>query len=783
MRSKRLELQEALKKQKKKLSTAKSSSASVNGSRADEIVSIAADARVNAVALKKQKSSTTKPCSAFVNSSRANEIVTDPVDERFNDVDDMPDAGGDFRDEDTGTVNSWSDVRDEDADILDTGRDAQEEDADILDADGSGGVQFAEGQSLPTNSDEDADILGADGDSDVPIVEGQSLPTNSKKVAGSSRKKKRDMVGRQVTDPLSESNNANCAGNGQGSTSMPSGTRKLIIFDKYGRPCDVGSEVFATDIGRIVRAHCRPAIESWTKVPNSIKDDIWKDIVIKYVVPEIYKPNVLLRANKAYKNWKRQLRVEMDKHDTIAERKRNMPKRMIKNREDWESFVDFCNTDEDRKRRAIGKKAREGLEFLHSCGRKGIHRKIYELEKESPTGEVTRAAIFLDTHISKQINDPESSSISDIKMRLIKELVEANPDGQKDIGNDAVAQVCGRDTRGVVLGMGGGVSITKVRASAASVETLRKVQQENKSLQSDIHLLRTQYGLPTPNHTSTVQTDDGLPTENYTTTPYTLSASDVHSLRTHFGLPTPAHASTPSNQSASNIHLLGAHYGLPTQNHTSTPSNQSAPPHTQNRTSRPSNQSASNAPGVSNMPARSRLAPDVSNLPGHSHLTPGVSNLPGPSRLASPAANLPGSSCFIKNFKGRTIALGSINTAYPPMEHVYSLSIEEIFDRNAELFDEDGKLGDIMIGGVINWPKACVESNFPASSCFIRSFKRKIIAFGSFNTADPPLDHVYSVIVKEIYDRDAELFDEDGKLGDIMIGGVINWPKACVQPC
>ncbi|KAI3863350.1 hypothetical protein MKX03_023290 [Papaver bracteatum] len=785
MRSKRLELLEAQQKQKKKLSTTKSSSASVNGSWANEIVSTAADARVKAVALKKKRLSTTKPCSAFVNGSRENEIVTDPVDERLKSVDDMPDAGGDFRDEDTGTVDSWSDVRDEDADMLDTGRDAGEEDADILDADGSGGGQFAEGQSLPTNSGEDADILGGNESDDVRIVEDQTLPTNSEKVAASSRKRKRDMVGRQVTDPHSESNNANCS---------PSGTRKLVIFDKYGRPCDVGSEVFATDIGRIVRAHCRPAIESWTKVPNSVKDNIWKDIVIKYVVPEIYKPNVLLRANKAYKNWKRQLRVEMDKHETIAERKINMPKRMIKKREDWESFVDFCNTDEDRKRRAIGKKAREGLEFLHSCGRKGIHRKIYELEKESPTGEVSRAAIFLDTHIPKNVNDPESPSISDIKMRLIKELVEANPDGQKDIGNDAVALVCGRDTRGVVLGMGGGVSITKVRASAASVEYLRKVQQENKSLQSDIHLLRTQYGLPTPNHTSTLRTDDGLPTQNNTSTPYTLSASDVHSLRTHFGLPTPAHASTPSNQSASDIHLLLAHYGLPTPNHTSTPSNQSVP-HTQSRTSRPSNQSAPNvqnftttsnlsvsqAPGTSNLPARSCVAPDVSNLPACSRLS--ADGSPVCSRLASPVANLAASSCFIKNFKGRTIALGSINTADPPMEHVYSLSIEAIFDSSAELFDKDGKLGDIMIGGVINWPKACVESNLPASSCFIRNFKRKIIAFGIFSAADPPTEHVYSLIVKEIYDRDAELFDEDGKLGDIMIGGLINWPKACVQPC
>ncbi|MCL7033830.1 hypothetical protein MKW94_024066, partial [Papaver nudicaule] len=350
-------------------------------------------------------------------------------------------------------------------------------------------------------------------------------------------------------------------------------------------------------------------------------------------------------------------------------------------------------------------------------------------EKESPTGEVSRSAIFLDTHVSKTINDPESSSISDIKMRLIKELVEANPDCQNDIDNDAVALVCGRDA-GVVRGMGGGVSRSKLRASATVVETLRKVQQENKSLQSDIQLLIAQSGKPTQDH-----------------------------------------ASTPSYQFASQE--KGSPIGEV---------NRSAifpDTHASKTTNDPESSSNSDA---SILPALSSLVPDVSNLPARSSLA--QPDMPATSPLVAPASKLPGSSCFIKNFKGRTVALGSFNTAEPPMEHVYSLIIEDIFDRDAELFDKDGKLGDIMIGGVINWPKACVESNLPADSCFIRNFKRKTIAFGSFSTAaDPQMEHVYCVIVKEIYDRDAELFDTDGKLGDIMIGGVINWPKACVKPC
>ncbi|KAI3894773.1 hypothetical protein MKW92_030760 [Papaver armeniacum] len=459
-----------------------------------------------------------------------------------------------------------------------------------------------------------------------------------------------------ATDTHNESNSKDYTGINPGVTYRLLGSRHQIIFDKYGRYCDVGSEQFANAIGKIVRARCPPAIDDWRMVPEIMKEDIWKNLVADYVIPQVSKPNILSRARISWKNWKSHLRVEMDKHETVAEKKRNMPERLITNREDWERFVDFCNTEEDRKCRAIGKKSREALQFLHSTGRTGIFRKKYDMEKESPTGEVNRAVLFVETHVTKTLNNPESSSISDVKLRKIKELVDADPNGQKDIDNDAVTLICGRDRHGHVRGMGGGLSRTTMHASAPIIETLRKVRQENKSMQSEIHLLKTQHG---------TCMQDGV--------------------------------STSSNQSA----LQG--------------------------------------PGESDVPA---------------------------------------SSCFMKNFKGRTIALGRFNTVDPEMEHVYSIIVEEIYDRDAELFDKDGKLGDIVIGGVINWPKACIK---PASLCFVKNFQGRTIALGSYNSVDPPMEHVYSVRIEEIFDEESELFDKDGKLGDIMIGDVINWPKACVQ--
>ncbi|XP_026388853.1 uncharacterized protein LOC113283732 [Papaver somniferum] len=234
--------------------------------------------------------STTKPRSASVNNGRrANEFVTDAVDERLD--------GQRAKEILTDVV-----VERFNAVALSKQRD---EDAGILDADGDSDVLIVEDQTLPTDSNEGAGILDADGNSKYKTVEEQSLPFSSEKVAASSGKRKHDEVQRQVSDPHSGSNNAN--GNGQGSTSRPSSTRIPIIFDKYGRPCDFESEEFATDIGRMVRAHCRPAFESWKKVPFSMKDNIWKDVVARYIISGIHKPNVFSKANKAWRTWRHQL--------------------------------------------------------------------------------------------------------------------------------------------------------------------------------------------------------------------------------------------------------------------------------------------------------------------------------------------------------------------------------------------------------------------------------------------------------------------------------------------
>ncbi|KAI3995783.1 hypothetical protein MKX01_007262 [Papaver californicum] len=72
------------------------------------------------------------------------------------------------------------------------------------------------------------------------------------------------------------------SGGYQGSTSISLDTNTLteVIFDEHGRPVALGHAQFTTFIGKETRALTRPAIDPWQNVQKSMKEDIWKNIII-----------------------------------------------------------------------------------------------------------------------------------------------------------------------------------------------------------------------------------------------------------------------------------------------------------------------------------------------------------------------------------------------------------------------------------------------------------------------------------------------------------------------
>ncbi|KAF9592199.1 hypothetical protein IFM89_012775 [Coptis chinensis] len=69
----------------------------------------------------------------------------------------------------------------------------------------------------------------------------------------------------------------------------------------------------------------------------------------------------------------------------------------------------------------------------------------------------------------------------------------------------------------------------------------------------------------------------------------------------------------------------------------------------------------------------------------------------------------PFTRCLLKNFRKRTVALGSVSSDVISTDS-YSITIDDIFDCTAELYVGERTLADISIGDTIIWPKTFVES-------------------------------------------------------------------------
>ncbi|KAF9626220.1 hypothetical protein IFM89_031347 [Coptis chinensis] len=180
---------------------------------------------------------------------------------------------------------------------------------------------------------------------------------------------------------------------------------------------------------------------------------------------------VLLKANISWKNWKHRLRKVYDRYSTNSERMENIPKRTKK--EDWESFIEICSTDEEKIKREKGKLSREHMKLSHTSGRLGCARIEEELIGKTQMVR-SQERMCLWPHIQDEI----------------KRLVSLEPYlGEKDLDNDPVARVIGRDGKGRVRGLRTGVTKTVVHASAPYIKIVEEEKRKRESTDENVKLV------------------------------------------------------------------------------------------------------------------------------------------------------------------------------------------------------------------------------------------------------------------------------------------------------
>ncbi|KAF9604344.1 hypothetical protein IFM89_006351 [Coptis chinensis] len=188
---------------------------------------------------------------------------------------------------------------------------------------------------------------------------------------------------------------------------------------------------------------------------------------------------VLLKANISWKNWKHRLRKVYDRYST-TKCMENIPKRTKK--EDWESFIEICSTDEEKIKREKGKLSREHMKLPHTSSRLGCAR----IKRNRWYGH--KNDVFVATHTSKDGSCP----FLELRPSLdeIKRLVSLDPYlGEKDLDNDPVAKVIGRDGKGRVRGLGTGVTKTVVHASAPYIKLVEEEKRKRESTYENVKLV------------------------------------------------------------------------------------------------------------------------------------------------------------------------------------------------------------------------------------------------------------------------------------------------------
>ncbi|KAI3987613.1 hypothetical protein MKX01_007079, partial [Papaver californicum] len=124
----------------------------------------------------------------------------------------------------------------------------------------------------------------------------------------------------------------------------------------------------------------------------------------KYQVTNIHKDYVITKANSAWRTEKSRRRRLVRDAKTVEAKKRRLPTYCKK--EDLEAFITHSTSEKFQKKSKQAAEARSQVKAQYTGGRKGIPTRWKELEMKSPTGEIYRPSVFLETHEFTQMIIP-----------------------------------------------------------------------------------------------------------------------------------------------------------------------------------------------------------------------------------------------------------------------------------------------------------------------------------------------------------------------------------------
>ncbi|KAL5780360.1 hypothetical protein ACOSQ2_011097 [Xanthoceras sorbifolium] len=257
-----------------------------------------------------------------------------------------------------------------------------------------------------------------------------------------------------------------------------------VTFNELGQPLGDSSIALSTCIGTITTQIIPITYSSWPEVPDVVKDSVWETMKARFGLDDVGKSNVFNSMNTCWRQYKSRLtkRIRELSSGPEAGRMIQLLKPTNITDEDWSQFVSNRLSSEfdiiSSKYSDLAKKNKAP----HTTSRKGLARLREDLraKKSVESGdleytEVDKVETWIAGHKHK-----DGMPVTEDTGEIIKQLEEIFGNQATSISDDVVSQVLGKEHRGRVRGLGGGVTPTRVNASVVGKQTTTQLREKMK---------------------------------------------------------------------------------------------------------------------------------------------------------------------------------------------------------------------------------------------------------------------------------------------------------------
>ncbi|KAJ6854138.1 carboxypeptidase SOL1 [Iris pallida] len=270
---------------------------------------------------------------------------------------------------------------------------------------------------------------------------------------------------------------------------------KEIEYNERGQPIGDTSITFASFLGALVRSTVQINIKNWTLVSKQQKEDMWTVILQRYKLDEVNKKNTLQKMGNYLREYRSRISTKVRAACALEVEEAHLQLAKLKPQNltdhEWKEFIKRACSATAKSKSDLMKFIRSHHKLPHTMSRRGYARLEQKMKKEDPSNiEISRVDLWSEGHKSKNPKQANASVVESLKK--IQEIKESQSSTQisSSLRDDALSKVLGEDRPGrTVIGLGFGVTITKLNAQAHSSKIIHALEDKVNRLEDKLDKL------------------------------------------------------------------------------------------------------------------------------------------------------------------------------------------------------------------------------------------------------------------------------------------------------